>query len=404
MSFVSHAAKSDDERRRGRRGASGEVTTIRVSGEASWAGAAVVGGVVYSNTSGKCSASSTTNGDVLSVDARSGTATRIPIGDVGLDVLRDGYSWPAWWGAAAVGGVVCFGPYHHADVLLLDSVSGDVAAVPTGRDGQLSSGMFSWKHSPSLPTGTLATSTCGGGTGLQKWRDGTVVGARAYFAPYDHDAVLVVDPARRDTTLVPTGQTGNSKWWGAASAGGAAWFGPADQDDVLELDAATDDVRFVPTGRTGSRKWAGGRLICKSGKGARLPETSAHRFAARICKPLVGGAAAGSTLYFAPYLSADVLVVDTCARAVSFVPTGDDGDLKWSGAVAVGGGVYRRRGDEGRRPEYRLVRITRPQGRRPEYRLVRITRPQGRRPEYRLVRITRPQGRRTTLVEQHTEG
>eukprot|EP00662_Eupelagonemidae_sp_cell21_P057687 gene57687-biopygen116069 len=65
----------------------------------------------------------------------------------------------------------------------------------------------------------------------------------------------------------------------------------------------------VPTGRTGAYKWQ-------------------------------GAAAVGATVFFAPYNSDDMLVLDSCTGDVSFVPTGATGDAKWLGAAAVGAGVY----------------------------------------------------------------
>eukprot|EP00662_Eupelagonemidae_sp_cell21_P056967 gene56967-biopygen31108 len=115
----------------------------------------------------------------------------------------------------------------------------------------------------------LEHSTVSAAGDVEKWSGATMVGSKVFFAPYKNKHILELSIAGSggitpiySVRLIPSGGgDGTAKWSSAYTYGTKVYFGPCDHDHILELETTTDGLLTIDTGETGTYKWADSAMM-----------------------------------------------------------------------------------------------------------------------------------------------
>lgn len=227
-------------------------------------------------------------------------------------------------GAARVGALLFFAPMFRYDVGVFDTTTSTFSTVTIG--------------------------CCGGYNGA------AAVGTTVYFAPFFaddvgvldttfwHDAEARADPERVTFSKISTkeaGVTHDGKYEGAVAVGTKVYFAPLTENNIGVVDTVTSTFSTISVACP--HQVDVGFDICISGKYS-------------------GGAAVGTSVYFAPSAEDNILVLDTETNRTSkiypVIEPLSNNPVKvaalYSGAVAVGKTVFFVPHDQG--PRLRIER------------------------------------------------
>ena len=217
-----------------------------------------------------------------------------------------------YWGAAAVGTKVYFGPLTENNVGVVDTSSSTFSTIADTTAAGVTS-ITKYRGATALGTkvyftpskehnvgvldtntstfSTIADTTAAGVTSIEKYRGaGAVIGTKIYFAPFNEHGVGVLDTVNSTFSTIDTslyGAADTSKFNGAVAVGTNVYFVPEGTYHVGVLDTTSNNFWIIGTG-SGS--------------------TPLNRFK--------GAVVVGSKVYLAPYEENDVGVLDT-----AFLPT-----------------------------------------------------------------------------------
>lgn len=167
-----------------------------------------------------------------------------------------------WMGSVSIGKKVYYAPSNAGSILVLD-------ILPTLSPGELAERAFKSGYKTKQNVYQIRTDKIekGGPNVPMKWFGGAQYEGRIYFAPHNHDSILVVNASTDRVRSIPVeyfaGRQG--KWRGATVLDDKMYFAPYNADGILILDLKTEAVHMVGTRLLSNRtaKWMGAVAVDK---------------------------------------------------------------------------------------------------------------------------------------------